>query len=82
MWPMTYSALQTFYGIFGVFMTPDLPAASVLSAMSYGMPLKGSGRALCCAGGPVVSEVSATACGMEYQLLYIGQPCMRGCPPA
>ena len=35
------AATQTFYGIFGVFMTPDLPAASVLSAMSYGMPLSG-----------------------------------------
>ena len=34
-------AMQTFYGIFGVFMTPDLPAASVLSAMSYGMLLSG-----------------------------------------
>ena len=27
---------QTFYGIFGVFMCPDLATASVLSAMSYG----------------------------------------------
>ena len=28
--------LMTFYGIATVFMTPDLPSAAVLSAMSYG----------------------------------------------
>ena len=31
-----YAAPQTFYGIFGVFMTPALPAAAVLSSFSYG----------------------------------------------